>query len=262
MRPAIHTFLLIAPIVGFVTGVGLLIQSQSPDATAQAGCSPFYPDFCIPNPPPDLDCTDIVERNFHAYAPDPHGFDTDGDSIGCEDPQAPPYPSNLSIRAYLPMIACDSCVVTSPTPTATPTTTATSTATATPTQTTATATPTTVTATPPTATASPTVGGCSAATATITALNKSGNPETVTISGSGLLTGWYLISESGNQRYDFPAGYTLSGTVTIASGSAASSNPPGTLLWTTANVWNNTSDDDAFLYDCQGTLKSTFEDGD
>jgi hypothetical protein len=257
MRPAIRALIFVVPMMGVIVGAGLLNQSRE-DARAQAGCSQYYPDFCIPNPPPDLDCSEITERNFHAYAPDPHGLDTDGDNIGCEDPSKTPYPSNLTIRAYLPMLACDSCVLASPTPTATATT-ATSTTTVTPTPATATATP---TATPTTVTATPTVGGCSAATATITGLSKSSNPETVTVSGNGLLTGWYIISESGNQRFDFPAGYTLSGSVTIASASAATANPPSVLLWTTQNVWNNSADDDAFLYDCQGVLRSTFEDGD
>jgi len=34
--------------------------------------------------PPDLDCGDISYRNFTVLAPDPHRFDSDKDSIGCE----------------------------------------------------------------------------------------------------------------------------------------------------------------------------------
>ena len=37
-----------------------------------------------PPPPPDLDCGDIPYRNFRVSPPDPHGFDTDHDGIGCE----------------------------------------------------------------------------------------------------------------------------------------------------------------------------------
>ena len=47
-------------------------------------CDPAYPDFCIPPPSPDLDCKDITEKKFKVLPPDPHGFDTDGDGIGCE----------------------------------------------------------------------------------------------------------------------------------------------------------------------------------
>ena len=48
-------------------------------------CSPSYPDFCIPPPPPDLDCADVAPHvNFTVLPPDPHGFDGDHDGVGCE----------------------------------------------------------------------------------------------------------------------------------------------------------------------------------
>lgn len=34
--------------------------------------------------PPDKDCGEIPERNFRVQEGDPHGFDADGDGIGCE----------------------------------------------------------------------------------------------------------------------------------------------------------------------------------
>ena len=40
--------------------------------------------FCIPSPPPDLDCDEIPEKNFKVTGSDPHGFDADNDGIGCE----------------------------------------------------------------------------------------------------------------------------------------------------------------------------------
>lgn len=52
--------------------------------TAQANCSLSYPDFCIPPPPPDLDCGDIGAKNFTVLSPDPHGFDGNNDGVGCE----------------------------------------------------------------------------------------------------------------------------------------------------------------------------------
>ena len=47
-------------------------------------CDPSYPTVCIPPPPPDLDCKDIPYRRFRVLPPDPHGFDSDHDGIGCE----------------------------------------------------------------------------------------------------------------------------------------------------------------------------------
>jgi hypothetical protein len=47
-------------------------------------CHPSYPDFCIPPPPPDLDCPDIGETDFTVQGTDPHGFDGDNDGVGCE----------------------------------------------------------------------------------------------------------------------------------------------------------------------------------
>jgi len=47
-------------------------------------CEPSYPGVCIPPSPPDLDCGDISERRFTVVGSDPHGFDGDGDGIGCE----------------------------------------------------------------------------------------------------------------------------------------------------------------------------------
>lgn len=55
-------------------------------ASAQTACDPSYPDFCIPPAYAvgDLDCADVAGAWFTVYQPDPHGFDADGDGIGCE----------------------------------------------------------------------------------------------------------------------------------------------------------------------------------
>ncbi len=55
-------------------------------ATATSGkCDPSYPDFCIPPPPPDLDCKDVApHQRFTVKQPDPHRFDGDKNGIGCE----------------------------------------------------------------------------------------------------------------------------------------------------------------------------------
>ena len=47
-------------------------------------CDPAYPDFCLPPPPPDINCTDLDVTRFRVLLPDPHGLDRDGDGTGCE----------------------------------------------------------------------------------------------------------------------------------------------------------------------------------
>ncbi|MCH8066455.1 MAG: thermonuclease family protein [Chloroflexi bacterium] len=47
-------------------------------------CDPSYPDVCIPPPPPDLDCADIIYANFRTIGTDPHGFDGNNDGEACE----------------------------------------------------------------------------------------------------------------------------------------------------------------------------------
>ncbi len=59
--------------------------TQAPTTTAApANCHSSYPDFCIPPPPPDLNCPDISQKNFTVLQPDPHGFDGNKDGYGCE----------------------------------------------------------------------------------------------------------------------------------------------------------------------------------
>ena len=50
---------------------------------AATGCDPSYPDLCLPSFP-DLDCGEVGASGFAVLPPDPHGFDGDGDGVGCE----------------------------------------------------------------------------------------------------------------------------------------------------------------------------------
>jgi len=60
-------------------------QEEEPKVTVVGSdCDESYPDFCIPSPPPDLDCKDIPQKKFTVLQPDPHRFDGDKDGIGCE----------------------------------------------------------------------------------------------------------------------------------------------------------------------------------
>jgi micrococcal nuclease len=59
-------------------------KSGPPAGGRGSKCDPSYPGVCIPPYPPDLDCADVPYRNFAVRPPDPHGFDGDGDGLGCE----------------------------------------------------------------------------------------------------------------------------------------------------------------------------------
>nr|BDD46659.1 hypothetical protein 2 [Bacillales bacterium] len=58
------------------------------------------------------------------------------------------------------------------------------------------------------------------------------------------LSGWFLLSVTGNQTYYFPEGYILESgaTVKIVSGRGATDNPPSQLKWTGRYIWNNDGD--------------------
>ena len=57
---------------------------RAPEPPPGGNCDPSYPTVCIPPFPPDLDCGQIEHRRFQVLPPDPHGFDGDGDGVGCE----------------------------------------------------------------------------------------------------------------------------------------------------------------------------------
>ncbi|HEX5920987.1 MAG TPA: hypothetical protein VFY55_04330, partial [Nitrososphaeraceae archaeon] len=68
---------------GAEEGSGQTQGSQS-DSNPQEGCDSSYPDICVTTYSAKLSCGDIPFRNFKVLLPDPHGFDSDGDGIGCE----------------------------------------------------------------------------------------------------------------------------------------------------------------------------------
>ena len=81
----------------------------TPTPKTENNCDPSYPDVCIPNYPPDLDCGEIRYSNFKVLPPDPHGFDGDNDGIGCESgstqspiPVQPSQPKEISCDPSYP----------------------------------------------------------------------------------------------------------------------------------------------------------------
>lgn len=80
--------LLSIALAGLVVTAGATLDASPPDAWQQR-CHPSYPDYCIPPPPPDLDCPDVTGRKpfrvrHDVRDPDPHGFDRDRDGRACE----------------------------------------------------------------------------------------------------------------------------------------------------------------------------------
>src|SRR5215217_5263482 len=61
-------------------------QTEGEGEEGDAACDSSYPDFCIPPPPPGLNCDDVDDTNFEVVGSDPHDFDRDNDGIGCEAP--------------------------------------------------------------------------------------------------------------------------------------------------------------------------------
>ena len=68
------------------------LSSSAQQGEAGPACDPSYPDFCIPPPPPDRNCPDLSQTDFtvKTVEGDPHGFDSDADGVGCEQPTPEP----------------------------------------------------------------------------------------------------------------------------------------------------------------------------
>ena len=66
-------------------GCGTATPTPPTQTQTRPGCDASYPGVCIPPPPPDLDCAEVPYSGFAVRGPDPHGFDGDGDGVGCED---------------------------------------------------------------------------------------------------------------------------------------------------------------------------------
>ena len=75
------------PVAAPILPIAAPIAPVAPVAPA-GNCDPSYPGLCIPIGAADIDCGEIAARQFQVVwnvpNPDPHGFDGDGDGIGCE----------------------------------------------------------------------------------------------------------------------------------------------------------------------------------
>ena len=218
-------------------------------AGATFGGSLLWTELRQQGPPPPAPTT---APSIDTPAPLPRS-DSSGPPTPQPDPTPPPTPT------FLPP---DSTPTPAPTPTSPPAPTATSRPRPSPTAT-ATPSPSPTEAVEPASADDVPVSPeyCGGATAEITSLDKAGKPEVITVTGSGNLTRWFLISVTGMQRFDFPDGFILDGDVRVLSGDDTAPDTVSQLFWTTRNVWNNSLDDDAQLYDCAGVLVHSFDDG-
>ena len=81
MRVRIIASLLVAMLL---SSAMIIFFSSTPTYAQETNCDPSYPGVCIPPYPPDLNCGDVSDKKFEVLPPDPHGFDSDGDGVGCE----------------------------------------------------------------------------------------------------------------------------------------------------------------------------------
>jgi uncharacterized protein YraI len=76
----------VAPVAGEPIPVSEMTVAEEPMPVA-GDCDPSYPDLCIPPGSADLNCDYVFGLGLSSitvYAPDPHGFDGDGNGVGCE----------------------------------------------------------------------------------------------------------------------------------------------------------------------------------
>ena len=62
----------------------ITLHANNVFASSDGNCDPSYPDVCIAPPPPNLNCDDVPYNDIKVEGDDPHGFDREGDGIGCE----------------------------------------------------------------------------------------------------------------------------------------------------------------------------------
>lgn len=72
------------------------------------------------------------------------------------------------------------------------------------------------------------------------------------------VSGWYIVSEKGNQIYVLPEGTTIAPGRELVIGSQ-SSDEPGDLTWPDKKVWHKSKEDAAWLYDVYGRLVDRLE---
>ncbi len=81
---ALMILLGLSVILSAAVTISIKLNASSDNDRQDQKCDASYSDVCIASPPPDLNCDEITDKNFRVVPPDPHGFDREGDGIGCE----------------------------------------------------------------------------------------------------------------------------------------------------------------------------------
>ncbi len=101
---------------------------------------------------------------------------------------------------------------------------------------------------------------CEGTRATIVALNK--GAQVITVQGAGDMTGWKIVSLATKPfSFSFPAAWVLNGSAQVQSAVAQFPPSPTRLWWSSLPTWDPGRNDDAQLFNCEGTLVQTFDDG-
>ncbi len=86
--------------------------------------------------------------------------------------------------------------------------------------------------------------------------------DTVTLRNDGRadadLSGWYLYSERGNETFVFPDGTVLAAGAALTVGTTSTAGETD-ILWPDKNVWHNSKEDAACLYDAYGRPMSRLD---
>jgi hypothetical protein len=73
--------------IAAVLGMLLLLNNKIENrlvASPEGECDPSYPDVYASPHYPNLNCDDVPYGNIKVEGDDPHGFDREGDGVGCE----------------------------------------------------------------------------------------------------------------------------------------------------------------------------------
>ncbi|MGB1249294.1 MAG: lamin tail domain-containing protein [Candidatus Promineifilaceae bacterium] len=241
-------------------------SSTTPASTNdRSNCAPEYPTVCLPLWP-DVDCSEITERDFPVMGWDRHKLDRDGDGIACETSEWDrPSSSGGSSGAGQPCPASGAwpsgCVPggSSNSGNNTPA----------PSQSSGAGQPCPSTGAWP-AGCVPNGGGNAAPQPQpntnstriqiVTVNDRSEFVDLQNMTGSGIsLDGWVLVSENGNQRCDLRGWLAAGARIRVFAQTGTAQGMQSFNCGFSRPIWNNSANDDAILLNPQGNEEHRFD---